>query len=152
MRKIVLVMIGGCVIIGGAALSLSYRSGLTPEANAPVDASPVAVDHAARPPAETFAAVFEPCAHCHQIGEGAQISTGPILTGIVGQPAAAGDYPYSPAMQNAGIVWDRETLQRFLIAPAAVVPGSRMYFGGLSAPDAEAIIDFLENPRPDARS
>ena len=37
------------------------------------------------PPPETFAAVFAPCAHCHEIGPGAHGDDGPPLTGVIGR-------------------------------------------------------------------
>src|SRR5690606_3572741 len=99
-----------------------------PEPAAP---PPAVANGAAPPPAETFAPVFEPWAHCQQVGEGAKSSTGPVLNAILGKPAASGDYPYSQAMQDADLVWDEETLKAFIMAPETVVPDSRMYFGGV---------------------
>jgi cytochrome c len=103
-----------------------------------------------RPPAETFAAIFRPCAHCHQIGEGARAVTGPVLNDVFGRPAASGDYPYSKAMKESGLVWDAATLRDFLVSPQDVVPGSRMYFQGIPETEVDAIIEFLGDPQADA--
>lgn len=105
----------------------------------------------APPPAATFAAVFEPCAHCHEIGPGARNRTGPALTGVIGRRAGSlANYPFSAAMRTSGLVWDRVTLARFIAAPAGLVPGTRMAFPGLDEPArVEALIDFLHDPKPD---
>lgn len=106
------------------------------------------VDTVKLPPPETFAADFRPCAHCHQIGEGARDSSGPSLNGVLGRKAATGDYPYSRAMRQSGLTWDERTLRDFLKNPSAVVPGTRMMFRGLEGDDLDKVILFLGNPRP----
>lgn len=110
----------------------------------------------ARPPAETFAPVFEPCAHCHQVGDGARHASGPELNGIIGSRAAGRDYPYSVAMRDSGLVWDEATLTDFLVDPDAVVPGTRMLLEGLSREEASRVVDYLKSldagpaPAPEA--
>ena len=40
------------------------------------------------------------------------------------------DYPkYTAALRGSGIVWDAETLDRFLADPTAMVPGTYMWAG-----------------------
>jgi protein SCO1/2 len=98
------------------------------------------------PPPETFAPVFAPCAHCHEIGPGARTTTGPPLTGIIGRKAAAyPGYPYSAALRGAGFVWDRATLARFIADPQAVAPGSRMIFAGLPQDEIDALVSYIAN-------
>jgi hypothetical protein len=55
---------------------------------------PAAVQPPHMPPPETFAEIFAPCAHCHEIGAGAGVATAPPLTGIIGRKAGA--YPHYP--------------------------------------------------------
>jgi cytochrome c2 len=46
----------------------------------------------------------------------------------------AGTYPgygYSPATRNSGLVWDPQTLAKYLRSPRDLVPGTRMAFAGL---------------------
>jgi cytochrome c len=77
-------------------------------------------------------AVFAKCRSCHQIGPDAKNSVGPVLNGVVGRKA--GTYPgynYSPATRNSGLVWDLQTLARYVRAPRELVPGTRMAFAGL---------------------
>lgn len=95
---------------------------------------------------------FGQCAICHSAeapgGRGAAMNLiGPSLYGVVGRPSASlAGYSYSPAMRAANLVWDVETLDRFLKNPQALVPGSRMSFAGEA--DAErrrTIIEFLKS-------
>lgn len=79
------------------------------------------------------AAVFAKCKSCHQIGPDAKNSVGPVLNGVVGRKAGTySGYNYSPATRNSGLVWDSQTLTRYLHAPREVVPGTRMAFAGLN--------------------
>jgi cytochrome c len=68
------------------------------------------------------------------------------LNGVVGRPA--GVYPgynYSAANKNSGLVWDEQTLARYLRAPAEIVPGTKMIFFGLKkTQDVVAIIAYLK--------
>lgn len=103
----------------------------------------------APPPSETFAAIFTPCAHCHQIGEGARNTSGPVLTGIIGQKAGSSDYPFSEAMRESGIIWDEDNLAAFIANPHAVVPGTRMAFAGMAPEDIAPLVAFIADPRAD---
>jgi len=38
------------------------------------------------------------------------------------------DYVYSPALKKAKIVWDQQSLDKWLTDPDALVPGTDMYF------------------------
>lgn len=98
-----------------------------------------------KPPELTLDPRFQSCAHCHQIGPGARSSSGPTLTGLLGRRAASTDYPYSKAMRESGIVWDEQTLRAFLKSPQAVVPGTRMAFGGVDDQKIDQLIDFLQS-------
>jgi len=71
---------------------------------------------------------------------------GPSLAGIHGQPAAhEPSYAYSSAMRASGIVWDDAALDAYLTNPRAVVPGTKMAFGGIADPAERAkLIAFLE--------
>jgi cytochrome c len=97
------------------------------------------------------AKVFVKCKVCHQIGEGAKNSVGPVLTGVVGRPA--GTYPgynYSAANKNSGLTWDEATLKVYLKDPRAKVPGTKMTFPGLpSDDDINNVIAYLKTfPAP----
>lgn len=98
-----------------------------------------------RPPDATFNPVFEPCAHCHQIGKGARVATGPVLEGLIGRKAGTlAGYPFSDAMRNSGLTWDEATLDRFIASPQSVVRGTRMVYAGMDDPkQRKAVIDFI---------
>jgi cytochrome c len=86
------------------------------------------------------------CRTCHTLREGDN-RLGPNLHGIVGRKAGSlADYPYSSAMKNAELVWDKATLDRFIANPDQTVPGNNMkpYGGHASAEERAAIIAFLE--------
>jgi cytochrome c len=71
------------------------------------------------------------CGICHSVREG-QNGVGPTLRGIVGRKTSSvAGYTYSPANEAANITWDEATLDKYLEAPRATMPGTKMTFGGL---------------------
>jgi cytochrome c len=89
---------------------------------------------------------FAVCRACHQIGPGAKIAVGPVLSGVVGRKA--GTYPgytYSPANKDSGIVWTPEELDKYLTNPQVVVPKTKMIFPGLKDEQKRKdVIAFLQ--------
>jgi cytochrome c len=74
---------------------------------------------------------FAACSACHSINgiEG----LGPHLNGLIGRKAGSvAGFSFSPAMKRANIVWDAQSLDKFLADPQQGVPGNRMPFSGLS--------------------
>jgi cytochrome c len=48
-------------------------------------------------------------------------------------------------MKNSGIVWNEETLDRFLADPRGVVPGTKMTYAGIKNPQDRAdLIAYLK--------
>jgi cytochrome c len=90
--------------------------------------------------------LFLRCASCHDISTTASAKTGPNLYHVFGRKSGSlPGYSYSPAMQNAHLVWDAPTLDRWLTNPATVVPGTAMAFPGFSsAQDRQAVIAYLQ--------
>src|SRR5581483_9033050 len=90
--------------------------------------------------------VFKKCMACHQLGPDARNSVGPVLNGVVGRKAGVlPGYPYSSANKNSDLVWDEQTLARYLRAPREVVPGTKMAFAGLNkAQDVADVIAYLK--------
>ena len=91
--------------------------------------------------------VFNKCRVCHQVGESAKNSVGPILNGVVGRPAASVEsFPrYSQAMKDSKLTWDEATLDQYLASPRTVVPGTAMSFAGLTnAEDRADLIAWLK--------
>lgn len=100
---------------------------------------------AAAPPPPAPPPAFGPCAVCHSVKQGERSGFGPNLYGVAGTRAGEGaGYGFSPAMKNAKVVWDRDTLDRFITTPQAVVPGTKMAFPGVKDPARrKAIVDYL---------
>jgi cytochrome c len=91
-------------------------------------------------------AVFQKCSMCHNVGEGARNKVGPVLNGVVGRPAGSFEgFNYSEAMKASGLTWDEATLTTFLKGPRALVPGTKMTFGGLKTdPEVADVIAYLK--------
>ncbi len=78
------------------------------------------------------AKVFAVCKACHQVGEKAKNSLGPVLNGVVGRPAGSFEgFKYSEAMKGSGLTWDAATLDEYLKDPKAKVPGNKMTYAGV---------------------
>ncbi|MEY4270254.1 MAG: hypothetical protein RLZZ58_1470 [Pseudomonadota bacterium] len=87
------------------------------------------------------------CAQCHQVAAGKVSPLGPNLAGIVGRKAAAATFNYSAALKGSNLVWTRANLDKYLTAPAKMVPGTRM---AVTMPDAAqrgAVLDYLAKQR-----
>jgi cytochrome c len=92
------------------------------------------------------------CTSCHAVGDEAA-KNGPSLNNLIGRPAASLDgFEYSDAMVEAGqggVIWDIETLTKFITKPRSVVNGSNMAFTGLREPDDVAnVIAYLATFSP----
>lgn len=88
--------------------------------------------------------VYERCAACHSLE---RHRTGPKHCGLIGRRAgSAPGFKYSAAMIESKIVWNRETLDRFLQDPLTTVPGTTMGYAGVKNPrDRSDLIAFLES-------
>ncbi|HWE73555.1 MAG TPA: c-type cytochrome [Stellaceae bacterium] len=84
------------------------------------------------------------CAVCHSTEAGVD-KLGPSLAGVVGRPSASlKEYPYSDAMQKAGVTWTKLVLDKYLTDPQAMVKGTKMLFTGVkNGKDRKALIDYL---------
>ena len=91
--------------------------------------------------------LFGQCAACHTAGQGAGDRNGPGLYGVMGQPVAGNSrrFGYTGALRAAGGVWTPERMDAWLAAPAALVPGTSMRFGGIpDALDRADIVAYLQ--------
>jgi cytochrome c len=68
------------------------------------------------------------CGVCHSVQQTGGPVEGPNLLGLVGREAASlPDFTkYSDALRGSGIHWTVETLDKFLVNPMAMVPGTFM--------------------------
>jgi cytochrome c2 len=90
--------------------------------------------------------VFESCTSCHQIGAKAKNDVGPVLTNVIGRPAASfPGYTYSDDLYGAkkkGLVWDEQHLFEWLKGPSEFL---QAYLGTNDA-SSKMPIDF-EDPQ-----
>lgn len=99
--------------------------------------------------AEAGASVFRQCQACHMVGENAMNRVGPQLNGILGRDwAAIEDFRYSDSHLEAGEAqggkWTVAVMTEYLANPRAMVPRTRMAFGGLRTDDDIAnVIAYL---------
>lgn len=91
------------------------------------------------------------CETCHGIEPGSRSVSGPHLAGMFGRKAGTlKDFEYSNALQNSGLTWDRETLDRFLVNPGLSMPGTIMSFYGVRDAQARAdLVCYLEQATRD---
>ena len=123
---------------GSAALRLLASTGL-------LGVSLVGAGPPSPPPSEIAEGreIYERCAACHSLE---QDRTGPRHCGLFGRRAGSvPGFAYSDAMRNSGIVWNRETLDRFLADPLGTIPGTFMTYAGVQDPNERAsLLAFLE--------
>jgi len=82
--------------------------------------------------------LYQGCEGCHSIDEN---DVGPRHRGVVGRKAGSvKDYAYSPALKGSGLTWDEANLDRWLINPSALVPGTKMLF---KIDDAQSRADLI---------
>ena len=84
------------------------------------------------------------CSACHDLHPTRK--PGPLLSGVYGRPAGSvPGYHYSAALKNASIVWNANTLDRWLSGPPAYIPGVNMQAQVDSARDRLNIIAYLRS-------
>ena len=89
--------------------------------------------------------VYQVCMGCHSLDDD---DVGPRHRGVVGRLAGTvPGYAYSPALRNSHIVWDRDSLNRWLTNPQAFVPGAKMFFAMPNAQDRADVIAYLSEQR-----
>jgi cytochrome c len=87
--------------------------------------------------------IYERCAACHSLDRD---RVGPRHCGIFGRRAGSvPGFAYSEAMRASGIMWNRQTLDRFLADPLGTVPGTFMTYAGIQDAEERAqLLAFLE--------
>lgn len=81
------------------------------------------------------------CIACHSIDSN---RVGPLHRGVLGRKAGSvNDYDYSTAVKNSQIVWNEDTLDRWLANPERLIPGQKMGYQVSEPIDRRDIIAFL---------
>ena len=86
------------------------------------------------------------CSICHSL-EAGEMKTGPTLAGLFGRKAGSveGFKHYSKAMVNSELVWEEETLSKFLKNPKKYIPENKMDFRGVNSDQQRAdLIAYLK--------
>ncbi len=88
------------------------------------------------------------CHICHYNVPGREY-IGPSLFGVVGRHVGREPgYHYSKADLAADLVFDAETLDRYITSPRGAIPGTAMTYKGISDPKMRAdLIAYLETLR-----
>jgi cytochrome c len=123
---------GGRAPAGAAALLAAAAFGLSFLATAaPPPGDPVAGER-----------VYARCVACHSPE---RHRTGPLHCGLFERVSGtAPGYDYSPALREAAIAWNADTLDEFLEAPLEAVPGTTMGFAGVAdAGERRDLIAYL---------
>jgi cytochrome c len=87
------------------------------------------------------------CSMCHSAVSTRQVPLGPNLAGVVGRTAGTTGFAYSPALKSSKVVWTRPNLDRYLTAPARMVPGTKMVIAVPNPADRVALVNYLATTR-----
>ena len=88
--------------------------------------------------------IFRKCVTCHTVEAGGRNRVGPRLAGLFGRTAGSvGDFRYTDALRQSGIVWNEATLDAYLRDSEAFVPGTKMYGGLTLDADRMDLIAYL---------
>ena len=89
--------------------------------------------------------VFNKCKSCH-VANKEKNRVGPHLVGLFGRKSGTVEkYKYSKAMKAAGVVWNEQSLDKYLTNPKKYVKGTKMAFAGLKKKaDRENVIAYLK--------
>ena len=82
------------------------------------------------------------CKTCHKVDHNL---VGPELGGVYGRKiGSVPNFAYSAGMKTADVTWDAVTLNRWLIGPAAMIPGAHMTAHVDKEQDRADIIAYLK--------
>ena len=87
--------------------------------------------------------VFERrCTGCHALDADRE---GPRLGNVYGRKAGSvAGFQYSASVMRSGLIWNPDTLDRWLTDPDAMLPGNNMSFATPKAADRRDLIAYLQ--------
>lgn len=86
------------------------------------------------------------CSACHSLDRN---KVGPMLGGVVGRTAGAvPGYAYSAALARSDVVWNADTLDKWLANPQAFIAGAQMPFHLADPLRRRDVIAYLETLKP----
>ena len=85
------------------------------------------------------------CTGCHALEADRE---GPRLAGVFGRKAGSvPGFTYSAGVKNLGVIWNDETLEKWLTDPDLMVPENQMSFSVTKAQDRQDLIAFLKSAK-----
>ena len=127
----------------GAPQAYSVATEAVASTDTTAAADPAYADVAATADPAAGEKTFGKCKSCHKVD--GNNATGPHLNGVVGRARGSVEgFAYSDAMKSKHDPWAPELIYEFIKAPKAYVPGTKMSFAGLAAPQDRAnVIAYL---------
>ena len=84
------------------------------------------------------------CVACHSANPTRK--PGPLLDGVYGHRAGTRpNYSYSAALRSASVLWDAQTLDRWLTDPPTFIPGVNMQARVTDPQDRQNVIAYLKS-------
>lgn len=89
------------------------------------------------------------CGTCHAVENGAELRQGPNLGTVFGRTAGtlAEFAQYSDALKKAGaggVVWNEETLDKWITSPDDFIPGGNMFYTQADPEKRKLVIGYLK--------
>jgi cytochrome c len=86
------------------------------------------------------------CIACHSVDDS---RVGPAHKGVFGRKAGSVvGYEYSPAVKKSKIVWNEQSLEKWLTNPEGLIPGQKMGYSVSDAADRADLIAYLKEVSP----
>jgi len=94
---------------------------------------------------EKGASAAKKCLACHDFTKGGPNKVGPNLYGVVGRERASHEgFTYTAAMKSKPGKWTIQDLDRYLVSPRSMVPGTSMAFAGITkGPERADLLAYL---------